>query len=38
MWNTVQFLEQKILFHKNINNENMFKIVCKIRYLKNGLT
>ena len=34
--NTTQVLEQKILFHTNINNENICKIVCKTQCLKNG--
>ena len=29
------FLEQKILFHTNKNNENTCNRVCKIQYLKN---
>ena len=35
--NTAQLLEQKILFHPNINNKNMCKIICKMQCLKNGL-
>ena len=35
--NTAQFLEQKILFHTNINNKNLGKIVCKMQSLKKWL-
>ena len=37
MQNTAQFLEQKVLFHKSMNNKNTCEIVCKMQCLKNGL-
>ena len=35
--NTAMFLDQKILFYRNINNKNTCKIVCKMECLKNRL-
>ena len=35
--NTAIFLDQKILFYRNINNKNTCKIVCKMECLKNRL-
>ena len=35
--NAGQFLEQKILFHRNRAKKNTFKIVCKMQCLKNDL-
>ena len=36
MKNTAQFLEQKVLLHTNISNNNTRKIVFKTQYLKRS--
>ena len=35
--NTAQFLEQMILFQKNISNKILYEVVFKMQCLKNGL-